>query len=360
MTILSVFYNLNIVLASAIAVLSIGLILFNIYSNLREKKIQTIRTKLHDLFLKNLNGASNDKSLEDFINKHEELVIGVIAQIIDRNETPNQEKMIAFLESHQLEHFRKTQIHNLKSSNWYVRQYAANYLPFIAPKALIIEPLIEALQDHMFEVRFAAATSLAKLKAPEAVSPILDQQNQVDRLPLHEASEILSQIGKDAIEPIIKYSSSQHVSDPAKILAINALRQYKPVQAKELILQFLNDPNAEIRVQSAKFLSNIGDSECVQALINAMNDDRWEVRAASAQSLGLIKDTSAMNALSKGLTDQQWWVRHNSAHALTQLGELGHAELIKNLNNKDKFAKEISLFMLEEQQIMNTSNGDLK
>ena len=360
MTILSVFYNLNIVLACTILVLSIGLILFNIYSNIKEKQIKRIRVELHDSLLKYLNTGSKGKSLEILMNKHEGLVIGAIAQIIDKDETPHKERMIPFLESHDLSHFRKTQISHLKSSDRYVRQYAANYLPFIAPKELIIEPLIEALQDHMFEVRFAAAFSLAKLKATEAVPPILDQQNSQNRLPLNEVSEILSQIGEAAINPIIKYSSSNTISDAAKILAISALRKYKPVQAKELILQFLNDPNAEVRIQSAKFLSNIGDAECVKALTTAMNDSRWEVRAASAQSLGHIKDVSAIPALSKGLTDDQWWVRHNAAQALTELGAPGHAELIKNLNNKDKFAKEISLFMLEEQQIMNTSNGDLK
>lgn len=359
MTILSVFNYLNIVLASAIIILSVGIILFNAYANYREKKIQKVRSELHSAFLKHLNGSSNEKVLEKLINENAELVIGVIAQIVDNNEAPNTEKLISFLESHELKHFRLNQIGNLKSGDWYKRQYAANYLPFIAPKELIIEPLIEALQDNMFEVRFAAACSLARLKAPQAVSAILEQQNVANPLPLHEASEILTEIGESAIDPIIKYSSSSSATDPAKILAINALRKYKPTQAKDLILQFLNDPNAEVRVQSAKFLSSIGDTQCVQALTTAMNDSRWEVRAASAQSLGLIKDPSAITALSKGLMDKQWWVRHNCAYALAQLGEPGHAELVKNLNNQDKFAKEISLFMLEEQQIKSPSNGGL-
>lgn len=359
MNILNVFYNLNIALASLIVLLSIGVIGYNLYANYHEKKIQAIRAALFELCSNYLHGKPNDKSLEKFINQHEELVIGVIAQIIDKDDTPNKEKLIEFLESHHLEHFRKTQLNNLRSPNWYVRQYAANYLPFIAPKPLIVEPLIEALQDHMFEVRFAAARSLARIKAPEAVPSLLDQQNTATPLPMHEASEILSQIGDKAINPIIKYSSTHNISDSAKILAINALRKYKPVAAKDLILQFLNDPNADVRIQSAKFLSNIGDTECVQALITSMNDARWEVRAASAQSLGLIKDNQAIEALSKGLTDSQWWVRHNCAHALSLMGEQGHAELIKNLNNKDKFAKEISLFTLQEQQIMSPSNGGL-
>lgn len=359
MTILSVFYNLNIVLACTILLLSVGVILFNAYSKNREKKIHQVREQLRTAFLKQLNGASNEKSLESLISNNPELVIGVIAQIIDNHAAPNTDRLITFLENHQFKDFRNKELNNLKSDDWFKRQHAANYLPYIAPKELIIEPLIETLQDNVFEVRFAAACALATLKAPEAVPALLDQQNAANHLPLQEASEILSEIGDSAIKPIIKYSSSSTASDPAKILAINALSKYKPTEAKALILKFLNDPNAEVRIHSAKFLSHIADAQCVEALITAMNDARWEVRAASAQSLGLIKDTHALSALSKGLTDKQWWVRHNAAFALAQLGEAGHAELIKNLNNKDRFAKEISLFMLEEQQIMSPSKGGL-
>ena len=352
------FNSLNIALACAILLLSIGVIVYNIYANYHEKKIQVVRAQLNDLLLKYLNGGKVEKSLEALINAHTDLLIGVIAQLIEKDETP-QERLIQFLESHHLKYFRNNEIENLKSGDWYKRQFAANYLPFIAPKALIIEPLIEALQDHVFEVRFAAACSLARLKAIEAVPAILEQQNTTTQLPFNEASEILSGMGKTAIDPMIQYSASSHASDAAKILAINALRKHKPSQAKELILDFLNNPNAEVRIQSAKFLSGIGDTQCVEALMNAMSDQRWEVRATSAQSLGLIADTNAITTLSKGLTDPQWWVRRNCAHALSLMGESGHAELIKNLNNKDKFAKEISLFTLQEQQIMSPSTGGL-
>ncbi|MER3501614.1 MAG: PBS lyase [Candidatus Fervidibacterota bacterium] len=87
-----------------------------------------------------------------------------------------------------------------------------------------VEPLIEALRDRDWEVRWAAAYALGK-------------------------------IGKPAVEPLI---------------------------------EALRDRDGKVRRAAADALGAIGDARAVEPLIEALRDRDWEVREAAVNALGKI------------------------------------------------------------------------
>ena len=60
------------------------------------------------------------------------------------------------------------------------------------PKA--VEPLIDALKDESFDVRFSATRALGKIKDPRAEEPLIDLLNDENKLVRHEAERALREI----------------------------------------------------------------------------------------------------------------------------------------------------------------------
>jgi HEAT repeat protein len=107
-------------------------------------------------------------------------------------------------------------------------------------------------------------------------------------------------------------------------IALWALARLPVAGARATLAAALADPDDRIRASAARSLALIGDSEEVDALVDALeHDDASDVREASAHALGLIGDSRAVSAVSRTLVDdrEEPAVRGMAAEALGDLGE---------------------------------------
>lgn len=347
-----------IILFGIVVALSVWIVLFNTRAMLREASARKDRTALRESILGYLRGEIHVSAFSSIAPNKEDLLIGLVAQIAEEYGESARQKLIYIFETTGTHHIVQNELKQLsESKSWHKRQRTATYLPYIAINHVIVPPLLRALEDKVLMVRFSAAHSLAKIRATEAIVPILEKIALPARWPIERTIEILIEMNSDAVDTLLEYLLFPGAKPDSKIYAISALGIQHSRKALPAILTYLNDSNKEIRIHSARALGNIVSPEALSALFKSMHDSDWEVRAACARSLGLLKERSAIPFLVEGLGDSAWWVRYNSADSLAEIGEDGLKALKEAFTHDDKFARNISRQVLQERNILKSDQG---
>lgn len=147
-----------------------------------------------------------------------------------------------------------------------------------------VEPLIQALKDEYWGVRWYAVRALGKIGEPAVGGLIQALKNRFEDIP-REAAEALGKIGEPAVESLIKA---------------------------------LDDKDEYTRGKAAVVLGEIGTKKAVVPLINALSDKDKYVRKTASQALGKIGDPKAVDPLIKALREKG--VRRSAASALKKIG----------------------------------------
>jgi HEAT repeat protein len=92
-------------------------------------------------------------------------------------------------------------------------------------------------------------------------------------------------------------------------------------RATPLLLDGLNDRDADNRIYALTALGELRDPAAIPRIAKAAADDDKDVRATAYYTLGAIGDRSAIPVLAGGLEDQTPDVRWNAAIALSRLGD---------------------------------------
>ncbi len=356
MTVFFIIAKAIVFLMAIVILLSLRVLLFNTLAIKREALAQKGRSALREALQGYLKGDIHVSAFSTPLHGEKKLLIGLVAQLAEELGETAQKKLLYVFETSGTHFLVQQEIRRLSHSwNRFKRQRAATYLPYIANRHAIIPPLLHALEDKFFMVRFSAAHSLAKIKATEAVIPILEHLSAPALWPAERTIEIIYEMGSEAVPTLLHYLARPSAKDGGKVFAISALGLLRAHQAIPLILIHLSSPDKEVRIQSAKALGNIGGAEAVAPLCASMNDSAWEVRALSANSLGLLKADRAVSALAGALGDAVWWVRYNSADALAELGHKGVTALENTLTHEDRFAAEVSRLVMQERSLMKSS-----
>ncbi len=347
-----------VILFGIVVALSVWVVLFNPRAMRREASAKRGRMALRESLLGYLRGEIHVSAFSTAARDKEPLLIGLVAQIAEELGESARRKLIYIFETSGTHHLVQKELTKISQSrSWQQRQRTATYLPYIAINSVIIPPLLRALEDKVLMVRFSAAHSLSKIKATEAIVPILEKLALPARWPIERTIEILNEMGSDAIDTMLQYLTFPGAKPDGKVYAISALGMQHTPKAIPLIITHLTSSNEEIRIHCARALGNIGSLEAALALCEAMHDSQWEVRAACARSLGLLKAKSALPFLVSGLGDPAWWVRYNSADSLAELGDEGLNALKEAFTHDDKFARDISRQVLQERNLMISGQG---
>lgn len=115
---------------------------------------------------------------------------------------------------------------DLRDSHWLNRKYAAEVLGELKdPRA--VDPLVEALNDEVGDVRQRAYDSLIKLGSPSVPSliPLLVSEEDEIR---QSATEILRKIGKPAVEPLATALTDADDRLKTRIMKVLDRMGYKP------------------------------------------------------------------------------------------------------------------------------------
>ena len=149
-------------------------------------------------------------------------------------------------------------ISDLKYGTSNIRRSAVFELSHPPVDARAVDPLIVALKDENWSVRYSAAESLAYSNDPRAVGPLTTA---------------------------------------------------------------LKDENEFVRSMVATALGEIGDARAVDPLIWTLEDDRFPVRAAAIRALGKIGDPGAIGPIIDiSRKESRWQILDTAAQALREFG----------------------------------------
>jgi HEAT repeat protein len=236
----------------------------------------------------------------------------------------------------------------LADPHWARRLRAATRLGLMGVRAAA-PALVGALNDEMLDVRLAAAQSLASLRVPEAIEPLLRALALPGSLPLGLVTERLVPFGPLAVAPLERVLQQRSwLASPAAIAAAaEALGMLQASSAVPALLPLLGDSRAQVRVCAVRALGRIGGDGVAPALRTAVDDGEWQVRNAAVQALGRVRDAEAIPLLQAALGDGAWWVRYNAAQALAALGAAGTAALVGSADgHADRYARDMSRYVL--------------
>ncbi|MCD6493385.1 MAG: HEAT repeat domain-containing protein [Archaeoglobaceae archaeon] len=137
-----------------------------------------------------------------------------------------------------------------------------------------ISPLISALKDEDWRIRWGAAYALGEIKDPRAVEPLIQALKDEDSGVRCAAANALVRIGEPAVEPLI---------------------------------QALKDDDSNVREKAAWALGWIGDKRAVEPLIQALKDEDSNVRQGAAYALGEITGKDFGTDYNKW---NEWWQKN--------------------------------------------------
>jgi HEAT repeat protein len=196
----------------------------------------------------------------------------------------------------------------------------------IGPAASVALVLEAALDDPDYQVRLAAARSLAELRAIRSVRLLVDKLGvavEHNSRVLHYIFRQLAPALNDQLVALLEVEQSVLVKE----LALDALGHSGDGTAVAPITRVLDDPSPEVRAKALRALTDLGYPDAGPRALRALADPAWWVRTQAAICVGRIGYLPALPALAELLADGQWWVRFRAAEALYALGASGRDAL---------------------------------
>lgn len=161
-----------------------------------------------------------------------------------------------------------------------------------SPRA--IPALVEALRDRDRDVRSAAARSLGRLGAVDAVEPLAYALVRGE-IPRAVSAQALLAIGRPALPAVTRLARADEAE--VRALAVELIGLLGDAADAERIVPRLRDGSAEVRAKAARALGRLGAEDAAAALREALADRVPFVRAAAAHAIGAIADRDAVPAL---------------------------------------------------------------
>jgi HEAT repeat protein len=206
----------------------------------------------------------------------------------------------------------------LEDKSWRVRSSAALALGW-KKVTRAKEALVAVSNDEETHVRNAAALALWWLDESTGVDQLIDALTDEIAFVRREAARALGRSNdRSAVVPLI--SALDDESGGVRAAAASALANLEAARAVDPLIAALKDERQDVRSAAASALGTIGDARAVQPLIDALADNSFHVRNAAACSLGHLKDSRAVNPLIAALKGDRA-LRSTAARALGQLGD---------------------------------------
>ena len=150
--------------------------------------------------------------------------------------------------------------------------------------------MLDALSDEDWRVRRAAVTEVSQRAAPEAIATLLNSvvENHHNPALLNSALQVLAATDVDTLSPL---------------------------------MELLNSPDPDLRMQAALALGEQRDARAATALVNAMKDDDANVRYHAIEALGKLKATDAVDLLADVAESRDFFLAFVALDALARIGD---------------------------------------
>ena len=188
---------------------------------------------------------------------------------------------------------------------------------------IAISPLIEILEDEEadLEQRWFAGRILGEFNHPEAIATLVNLLKTTEDEDLAAiAAQALANLGKSSIEALTSLLSQPD----SRLLATCSLAQIRRPEAIAPLLTAVKDRDVAVRSTAIEALSSFHDPRIPPVLIEALNDKAAAVRKEAVIGLGVRTDLAAqldlLNHLKPRLYDFNLEVCQQAAIALGRLG----------------------------------------
>lgn len=169
-------------------------------------------------------------------------------------------------------------------------------------KADVIETLAEALTHTDPAVREGAAKEFARRKDKRGITLLVEVLNDENANVRLQAATALNELGW------------RPNTDAQQALHAVALQQFETVArlgevSVDPLLLLLKDVSAGLRMAALETLAHIGGPRIIKPMIDMLKDENPHVRAVAVQALSRLGDEQAIEPLAKMARDNSWEVR---------------------------------------------------
>ena len=105
----------------------------------------------------------------------------------------------------------------------------------------------------------------------------------------------------------------------------------------------------EIRITALRALGEMASGQICDLLVGSLGDTDWRVRLTASRYAHLCPERS-LARLESLLEDNNYHVRLNAAQTLASLGAPGRAALERARRGRDRFARDVSIYLLSGGQ----------
>jgi HEAT repeat protein len=152
--------------------------------------------------------------------------------------------------------------------------------------------------------------------ARNEIGAALASNNELIRMHAVEAA----QNGLGASDPSIYLHGLKDPAPTVRFASAMSVGHLKIAQARDELLQMVNDPNIHVRIGVRYALHRLGDKQYSKDLEGTAKDPQWQVRSETARVLGLLGEPTAVRVLKPMLRDSEPSVRLQAADSLWRLG----------------------------------------
>jgi HEAT repeat protein len=283
-----------------------------------ERRHAQRRSALLQRIVRYLDGTDDKAALEAAAAGQLEVVAELIAELRQVVRGDNRERLTELAASLGVINFNRRR---LIEGDVRARRLAAAWLA-IGPAQRVAVALEAALEDRDYQVRLAAARSLAELRAVGSVRVLVEKLG----IEAEHNSRVLYFVFRQLVPALSDQLVALLDSDQPvviKELALDALAKTGDGRLVEPIARLVDDPSPDIRADALRALAELGYPEAGPCALEALSDPSWPVRMQAAACIGRIGFLAAIPKLADLLGDAQWWVRYRAAEALYELGEKG-------------------------------------
>lgn len=260
------------------------------------------------------------------------------------------------------------ELKRLKSRWAFVRARAAYRLGNTGSGQAVVA-LTNALEDPEADVRFSVIQALGRLKAREAVLPILTHADRLKPYQLSAVVEVMKTLGLVDQPEARQYVVERLLYWPAVMkLGVLLTGKLQLIEGLPTLMQRFPRVAPDIRVEIAHAVGTLGDPRSSLALCRFLRDEHPEVRVALLRTIARLQNPEAVVWASAMASDPVWEVGEAAIRAVAQLDPTGEA-LARLLESDDNdlvrykaavALEELGTIKLWIQQMKSASGEELR
>ncbi len=204
----------------------------------------------------------------------------------------------------------------LRAADWETRWKAVNILGR-SGDTRVIDPLLDMVKDDDWAVRISAIEALGQFheaRIADALMEIITDSNIEVGL---AAIEALERFGTPVIDRLVQLLGNTDAAIRQR--TVNILGSLRDKRIVEPLVRVLSDRDSRVRKEAAKALKK-SDTLMLEHFAEAVESNEWERQRRAVEALGTIEDTRTVVVLIQALEDDDADVRLQAAKALDKLG----------------------------------------